>query len=61
MTGLTHSKRVHPIIYLLITNKLTTYQELKYNYTVEDMLDLYEICMVNLHNKFLIMNNKNNK
>lgn len=48
---MTHAKRTHPIIYLLITNKLATYFEMKYNYTVEEFLDLYEICLVSLHNK----------
>ena len=48
---LTHPKRVHPAIYLLITNKLATYAELKYNYSAEEFLDLYEICLVSLHNR----------
>ena len=46
-----HVKRVHPAIYAIVTNKLATYMEMKYNCTVEDFLDLYEICLVNLHNK----------
>lgn len=53
---LTHAKRTHPIIYVLVTNKLATYLELKYNYDIEGFLDLYEICMVNMHNRFAIMN-----
>ena len=52
---LNHAKRTHPIIYVLVTNKLATYSELKYNYDIEDFLDLYEICMVSLHNKLIAM------
>ena len=56
---LNKTTRIHPIIYILITNKLTNYYDLKYNYTIEEMLDLYELCMVNLHNKAVsIENNK---
>lgn len=43
------------MVYLLVTNKLATYFELKYNYSVEEFLDLYEICMVSLHNKVAAM------
>lgn len=60
-SGLTSTKRVHPIAYVLITNRLTSYKDLKYNLTVDDMLDLYEICMVNLHNKSTLVENKGNK
>ena len=52
------AKRVNPIIYVLVTNKYCTYYELKYKYSVDEMLDLYEMCMVNLFNKSISMKEK---
>ena len=52
-----HTKGVHPIIYLIITNKLATYKELKYDLDIDDMIALYEIAMVSLYNKQIIIDN----
>lgn len=46
--------RVHPIIYLLIANNYATLYELKHKYDIWDALDLYEICLTNIHNKFVL-------
>ena len=54
-------KRVSGIIYLLITNRLVTYYDLKYNLDIDDMLNLYEICMVNLYNRSISLDNKKHK
>ena len=49
--------RVHDAIYVLVTNRYATYRELKDAYTIDEFLDLYEICMVNLYNKYEITEN----
>jgi hypothetical protein len=43
---------------MLVTNRYATYRELKYDYTIDDMLRLYEICMVNLYNRSDLIENK---
>lgn len=45
------TKRLHPLIYMLIVNKYATLKEIKEDYDVYDILDLYEVCAVNLYNK----------
>ena len=45
---------------MLIVNKYATLKELKNDYDIWDVLDLYEICMINLYNNFEI-NNKGGK
>lgn len=47
--------RVHPIIYLLVTNHYATYKEIRDDYDVWEVLDLYEMCIVNIYNKNEIM------
>ena len=42
---------MNPVIYTLITNGYATLKELRDDYDVEEMLDLYEACCVNMHNK----------
>lgn len=49
------------IIYALITNKYATYKEIRDDYTIEEVIKLYEICMVNLHNKWIQMEEAKNK
>ena len=39
------------MIYILVTNGMATYKELKYELDIDDVIDLYEICMVKLYNK----------
>ena len=50
-------KRVNPIVYLLITNNLATLQELKYVYSIDEVLDLYEICLATVYNKHIALEN----
>jgi len=49
---------VHPVIYVLVTNKLATYWELAHKYTVWEVIALYDICMTNLYNKQVLLDNK---
>ena len=49
------TREVHPIIYVLITNKYATYTDIKYNLTIEEVLDLYEMCMCNQYNKNTVL------
>lgn len=39
------------MVYVLITNKYATLYELKYKYTIEEVIDMYEMCMCNISNK----------
>lgn len=52
---LLNTDRMDSIIYILITNRYATYKELRDDYSLEEVIDLYECCMVNLYNKALIM------
>lgn len=45
------TKRTNYIIYTLITNRYATYKELRDDYTIDEVLNLYEICLVNLYNR----------
>ena len=49
---------VSPIVYVLITNKLATLDEIVLKYSIWEVLDLYEIAMVNLYNRYLLIENK---
>lgn len=42
---------MNPVIYTLITQGYATLRELRDEYDVDEMLDLYEACCVNMHNK----------
>ena len=42
------------IIYVVITNKYATYKEIRDDYSVDEFIDLYELCLVNLHNRKLL-------
>ena len=46
-------RKIHPVIYVLITNKYATLYELKHKYTIEEVIDMYEICMCNISNKIM--------
>ena len=39
------------MIYTLISNNYATLKELRDDYSIEEVLDLYEICLVKLYNK----------
>ena len=43
----------YPLVYVLVSNKYATLKELK-EYSVEETLQLYEICMVNLYNSWMV-------
>lgn len=47
--------RSNYIVYALITNKYATLKELRDDYTIEEVLDLYEMMLINLTNKSLIL------
>lgn len=38
------------MLYMLINNGIATYRELKYEYSMEEVLDLYDICLTSLYN-----------
>lgn len=48
---------VHPIIYMLMTNGYATYRELRDELDCDDLVQLYEVAMVNLYNKNKAMEN----
>ena len=52
--GFASTERIHPIIYVVITNKYATYKEIRDDYSVEEFLDLYELCIINLYNKTIM-------
>ena len=56
-----HTEGVHYIIYIIVTNRLATYKELKYDLDLDDVADLYEIAMVNLYNKNVMINDAKNE
>ena len=37
--------------YTLITNKYATLKEIRDDYSIEEVIDLYEMCLVNIYNK----------
>ena len=43
---------------MLIVNKYATLKELKQDYDVYEVLDLYEVCAVNLYNKHQVQNER---
>lgn len=49
------------MIYVLVTNRYATYRELKYEYTINEALDLYEIALVNIYNKYVLTENRPKK
>jgi hypothetical protein len=49
---------VSPVVYVLVTNRYATYHELKYEYSIDDVIRLYEICMVSLYNRSDLLENR---
>ena len=47
-------QRTHPIIYLLIINKFTTMLELR-ELDIDEVLDLYEACLISIYNKDVVL------
>ena len=47
-------ERTHPIIYTLLANKMTTRSELRV-LTIDEVLDLYEVCIVSIYSKNKIL------
>ena len=56
--GFIEPTRLDPISYIIITNKYATLYELKYKYNIEEVLDIYEAVMINIHNKSVVVENK---
>jgi len=48
-------RKIHPIIYILITNHYATLYEIKELMDIDEVLDLYEMCMCNQYNKQIVM------
>ena len=44
-------QRTDDIIYMLISNNVATLKEIRDDYSIEEVLDLYEIVVVKLYNK----------
>ena len=61
MSQLTHANRMHYIIYTLVVNKYATYKELRDDYNIDEVLDLYESCMVNMHNRNVLLEERRHK
>lgn len=55
-----YTERVSYVVYILVTNKMATYKELKYDLDIDDALNLYEICMVNLYNRNVMFEDRKN-
>ena len=39
------------MIYILITNKYATLKEIRDDYSIEEVLDLYDMCLTQIYNK----------
>lgn len=50
----------HPLIYALIVNHYATLKELRDDYDIWEALELYEMCAVNLYNKYKMLRSMNN-
>jgi len=46
---------------VLITNNYATLKEIRDDYNIDEVLDLYEICKVNLYNKYMTYENMNKR
>lgn len=51
-------RKIHPIVYCLITNKYATLKEINEYYTIDEVLDMYEIFMCNNYNKKDFLENR---
>lgn len=54
-------ERMNGIIYGLITNHYATYKELRDDYSIDEVLDLYEAMLINLTNKSILINERRRK
>lgn len=54
---MTSVKLINPLIYIVISNKYATLKELRDDYDVLEFVELYEMCMVNIHNKHTSIEN----
>jgi hypothetical protein len=48
-------EQTHYIIYTLVINGFATLKELRDDYDIYEVLDLYELCSISLYNKYYIM------
>lgn len=46
-------------MYVLLSNRYATLKELRDDYSFEEAIDLYEVCLVNLHNRAIGLKNNN--
>ena len=56
-----NTERLDPIIYTLIVNKYATLKEIRDDYTIEEVLDLYESCLIFNYNRNEICDKIRNK
>jgi len=42
------------MIYVLVTNRYATLKEIRDDYSIEEVLDLYEMCLTQLANQQLV-------
>ena len=49
------TERTSGVIYVLLTNHYATLKELRDDYSIDEVLDMYEACMVCLYNKAEMM------
>ena len=52
--GLTLTRRLPSFIYMIISSKLATLKELRDDYDMWEAIDLYEICLVSSHNRYIM-------
>lgn len=45
-----------PIIYTIISNKYATLKEIRDDYSIDEVISLYEACLVNVYNKHQVTN-----
>lgn len=48
----------HHVLYVLVTNRFATYYELVHKYNIWEVIDLYDICMTSLYNRYVLLENK---
>lgn len=58
LSELCYARRTNGIIYALVSNRYATLKELRDDYSIDEVLDLYEICMTNMHNRQALLNGR---
>ena len=53
-----HMPNVSHVVYIIVTNKLATYYEIIHNYTIWEVVDLYDIAMTTLYNRQISIEQK---